>query len=157
MLFDLPTEAEWEYACRAGTTSALNSGNNLLGSGSSFKDANMDEVGRYEQNRSDGKGGYTEHTVVGKYLPNAWGLYDMHGNASERCLDIHHYGNAFTAVDPIGPQATLGSTDNLASVERGGAFNSSSTVCRSAYRAQVKMKESDWRVGFRVSCCISDN
>jgi formylglycine-generating enzyme required for sulfatase activity len=77
--FDLPTESQGEYACRAGTTTRYNNG------GSSDND--LKQLGRYSDNRSDGRGGYSEHTVVGSYSPNVWGLYDMHGNVWEWCLD----------------------------------------------------------------------
>lgn len=76
---DLPTEAQWEYACRAGTTSDYNNG------GSSEED--LKTLGRYSGNQSDGRGGFSgERTTVGSYAPNRWGLYDMHGNKAERCL-----------------------------------------------------------------------
>ena len=77
--FDLPTEAQWEYACRAGTTSTYNNGGNT--------EDDMKQLGRCKDNPSDGKGGYSDsHTTVGSYQPNAWGLYDMHGNVWERCM-----------------------------------------------------------------------
>ncbi|MCL1921077.1 MAG: InlB B-repeat-containing protein [Kiritimatiellaeota bacterium] len=98
LTFDLPTEAQWEYACRAGTTTALNSGKNLTDEDLC---PNLDELGRYYFNWSDGKGSFLfygfemplyGHTKVGMYKPNAWGLYDMHGNVSEWCLDwLAHY------------------------------------------------------------------
>ena len=99
--FDLPTEAQWEYACRAGTTTALNNGKNLT---YTEKCDNMNEMGRYGQNVNDGKGGYAQHTVVGSYPANDWGLYDMHGNVAEWCLDwlIDDLGPE-TVIDPQGP------------------------------------------------------
>ena len=101
--FDLPTEVQWEYACRAGTTTALNTGKNLTSTG---KDSAMDEAGRYYHNSSDGKGGYSEHTRVGSYPPNAWGLYDMHGNVYEWCLDWWKEDLGSSAVtDPKGPNS----------------------------------------------------
>ena len=76
---DLPTVAQLEYACRAGTMSDYNNG------GSSESDLRM--LGRYKGNQNDGKGGYSEHTTVGSYGPNRWGLYDTHGNVWEWCLE----------------------------------------------------------------------
>jgi len=99
--FDLPTEAQWEYACRAGTTSDYNNGGN--------SEDDLKQLARYRFNssasgQSDGKGGYSQHTTVGSYLPNAWGLYDMHGNAWEWCLDWR--GNLSGGVtDPKGPSS----------------------------------------------------
>ena len=144
--FDLPTEAQWEYACRAETTTALNSGKNLTSLG---QDAAMDEVGRYHYNQSDGKGGYTsKHTKVGSYLPNAWGLYDMHGNIGEWCLDWYgSYGTA-SVEDPVGP--TTGSDR----VYRGGNWNCIAGICRSASlgRCHPSGNNNDDCRGFRVAC-----
>ena len=147
LTFDLPTEAQWEYACRAGTTTALNSGKNLTNP--TEQDAAMDEVGRYCYNVSDGKGGYSsEHTKVGSYLPNAWGLYDMHGNVQEWCLDWWYnegYGTA-AVVDPCGP------TTGTLRVLRGGSWKRIAQFCRSAF------KDGDWSwntyelYGFRIVC-----
>ena len=123
--FDLPTEAQWEYACRAGTTTALNTGKNLT---STDRDSAMDEAGRYGFNRNDGKGGYSEHTKVGSYLPNAWGLYDMHGNVWEWCLDWYtsdHLGSS-AVTDPKGPNS------GEYRVVRGGGWSCSARICRSA-------------------------
>lgn len=129
VLADLPTEAQWEYACRAGTGSALNSGKNITSTSSTCP--NMAEVGRYSSNTSDGKGGYSQHTTVGSYLPNAWGLFDMHGNVAEWCLDFYARdlgGNSVT--DPVGPSSG-------GRVVRGGGWESRPgypSYCRSGAR-----------------------
>ena len=86
--FDLPTEAQWEYACRAGTTSKFNNGGDT--------EDDLKQLGRYRDNLSDGKGEYLTSTTVGSYLPNAWGLYDMHGNIWEWCLDW--YGDLSSGI-----------------------------------------------------------
>ena len=144
LTFDLPTEAQWEYACRAGTTTALNSGKNLT---SIVQDAAMDEVGRYYYNQSDGKGGYSQHTKVGSYLPNAWGLYDMHGNVYEWCLDWYNRSYGTVAVsDPLGP--TTGSNR----VFRGGGWYHAARICRSANRYNLNPSDYDDGFGFRVVC-----
>ena len=142
--FDLPTEAQWEYACRAGTTTALNNGRDLSSTG---QDAAMDEVGRYHYNRNDGKGGYTSyHTKVGSYVPNAWGLYDMHGNVWEWCLDW--YGSYTTGVvtDPVG--SASGSTR----VHRGGSYYGYAQRCRSANRRYDSPSDGSNNFGFRLCC-----
>lgn len=79
--YTLPTEAQWEYACRAGTTTALNNGKNLVISYDEA-DANLDEIAWYRINCNDDR-----PREVGQKLPNAWGFYDMHGNVQEWCLD----------------------------------------------------------------------
>ena len=81
---ELPTEEQWEYACRAGTVSLFNNG------GSSEPDMLL--LGRCKENKNDGTGGFSGGvTTVGSYLPNRWGLYDMHGNANEWVLDWCRY------------------------------------------------------------------
>jgi len=143
LAFDLPTEAQWEYACRAGTVTALNSGKNLTAATGACP--NMAEVGRYENNQNDGKGGYTNtHTKVGMYLPNAWGLYDMHGNVWEWCLDcyVSDIGTA-AASDPKGPATGPGR------VLRGGRYNVA-YHCRSACRDYDYPSNGSSYVGFRL-------
>lgn len=99
IVLDLPTVAQWEFACRAGTNTGINNGLNLIDMN---KDDNLALLARYRYNEDDGKGGSTyKHTVVGMYLPNAWGLYDMHGNVWEWCLD--YIGHDTSGVDPVGP------------------------------------------------------
>ncbi|MDO5319227.1 MAG: formylglycine-generating enzyme family protein [bacterium] len=129
--FDLPTEAQWEFACRAGTTTALNSGKNLT---STSSDANMNEVGRYWYNFPSGGTSYSSSSTtsagtaaVGSYKPNEWGLYDMHGNVWEWCLDWWTLSLS-AATDPVG--ASSGSSR----VCRGGGWYGDACDCRSACR-----------------------
>ena len=151
MTFDLPTEAQWEFACRAGTTTALNSGKNLT---NKYQDSAMDEVGRYYYNQSDGMGGYISgHTKVGSYLPNIWKLYDMHGNVFEWTLDRWMDSMLFTAAatDPVGPNT------GLYHVARGGFWNIEAYGCRSACRAYGDPAAYNNDVGFRVACHVSQH
>ena len=143
--FDLPTEAQWEYACRAGTTTALNNGYNLT---NIYQDDNMDKVGRYAKN--GGGTSFNESTYanakVGSYLPNNWGLYDMHGNVAETCLDRYtdHLGTA-PVIDPKGP-STGGNF-----VQRGGDSHSYARNCRSASRwPGIGVSSGNTGIGLRV-------
>lgn len=135
--FDLPTEAQWEYACRAGTTSYYNNG------GSSDNDLKI--LGRYDDNCADGKGGYGEHTTVGSYFPNAWGLYDMHGNVFEWCLDWHGNINSDPATD------WQGASSGLYRVQRGGDRSGDSYFCGSSLRLIGSPSYGDSNGGFRLS------
>ena len=142
--FDLPTEAQWEYACRAHTTTSLNSGKKLA----AVKQCpNMAEVGRYHYNRADGKGGYGEHTKVGSYFPNHWGLYDMHGNVGELCLDWWQNYSSVAAIDPLGGET------GMYRVRRGGYWDGNPTDCRSANRdTSGPTRINDSIYGFRLVC-----
>ena len=145
--FDLPTEAQWEYACRAGTKTALNSGKDLRKKGN---DTNMAEVGRYSNNRGDGKGGSSDVAIGGSYLPNAWGLYDMHGNLWEWCLDVSVRYEAGAVTDPVGVASAKASR-----VLRGGCYNTFACFCRSAYRNSAPPSVSGM-AGFRL-CCSAES
>ena len=145
--FDLPTEAQWEYACRAGTTTALNTGKNLTWPS---QDSAMDEAGRYLSNQKDGRGGYSEHTKVGSYQPNAWGLYDMHGNVRECCLDWYQNDLGNSAVtDPKGPATGTDRSD------RGGSFFFYAQHCRSATRNKLSPLGSSPFLGGRVALTLT--
>lgn len=143
MVFDLPTEAQWEYACRAGTATAFNTGKNLT----AFKrDSAMDEAGRYFHNRTDGKGGYGEHTKVGSYMPNAWGLYDMHGNVLECCLDWY---KDYPDTPPV--TDFTGAASGSHRVVRGGGWQFDAQYCRTAVRFNYEDPViDDFIGGFRV-------
>ena len=137
--FDLPTEAQWEYACRAGTITSLNNNKNLI---NAFEfDSNLDEVAWYKQNW--GQSNSKTHTV-GEKLPNAWGLYDMHGNVWEWCLDW--FGNyPTTAVEnPVGPDG------GSYRVWRGGSWNYNPNNCRSAFRIYNTPSSNNNYLGFRL-------
>ena len=116
--FELPTEEQWEYACRAGTTSEFNNGGDM--------EDEIDQLGRETNNRFDGRGGYSEHTTVGSYQPNAWGLYDMHGNIMEWCLDYYDKDLSNGVIVSVGS-----STDR---VLRGGCWCTTAMGCTSAAR-----------------------
>ena len=162
--FDLPTEAMWEYACRAGTTTMLNSGKNLT---STEYCPNMDVVGRYTNNnrpystepfygfeRSDTADYGT--AIVGSYQPNSWGLYDMHGNVNEWCLDWRMDRSEFSTdpvIDPVGP-ASAGSWVNR--VRRGGDFDAFARSCTSAARHFSIPTYAYYDYGFRL-CCSADD
>lgn len=150
---DLPTEAQWEYACRAGTTTALNNGANIT---STTSDPSLGCLARYKYS-----GGYLENGTVqpsqsvgdinatakvGSYPPNAWGLYDMHGNVWEKCLDWFT-GNLGTAgvADPVGAaSATAGRSS------RGGGCWDNAEYCRSAMRLISAPNSAHPRQGLRL-------
>ena len=125
--YRLPTESEWEYACRAGTTTAF-----YLGSGLHSGQANFN--GLYEYEASVGTiynptGIYLQTTTaVGSYSPNGWGLYDMSGNLWEWCQDWYDTYPAASVTDPQG--AVTGTTRVL----RGGTYRYEAQYCRSAQR-----------------------
>ncbi len=126
--YRLPTEAQWEYACRAGTTTPFHYGEELRSGMANF-------YGYYEYLVSDPyhynpSGIYLGRTEsVGSYAPNAWGLHDMHGNVWEWCLDWFGAYPGGSVSDPTGP--TTGSVRVL----RGGGWDSGAYDCRSAFRS----------------------
>ena len=134
LALDLPTEAQWEYACRAGTTSSYNNGGNT--------ESDLKKLGRYYSNG----GSSSQHAIVGSYLPNAWGLYDMHGNVWEWCLDW--FGSLSSSTDPKGP------TSGARRVGRGGSWRYNADGCTSSNRYDYYPSGADLGdvYGFRLVC-----
>ena len=136
--FRLPTEAEWEYACRAGTTTPFHFGSELNG-----RQANCDGNNPYGTNN---KGPYLDKTsAVGSYAPNAWGLYDMHGNVREWCSDWYGKYPKGAVSDPTG--APTGSFRVL----RGGSWFSYAVYCRAAFRSEISPSLRHHTIGFRLA------
>jgi formylglycine-generating enzyme required for sulfatase activity len=147
--FDLPTEAQWEYACRAGTGTAYSSGKECTAGGETLPCPNMDEVGWYNQN--------TKTTQpVGHKRPNDWGIYDMHGNVWEWCIDW--YGTFVETVssdpvkDPYGAETNTGKKR----VRRGGGYSSGAKFCRSGGRGSGADTGNYVNHGFRLYCPVPE-
>ncbi|HOX25171.1 MAG TPA: SUMF1/EgtB/PvdO family nonheme iron enzyme [Candidatus Krumholzibacteria bacterium] len=132
----LPTEAEWEYLCRAGTTTAFFSGE--LVELNCRLDPNLDAIGWYCGNAG------TAPEVVAQKLPNAFGLYDPSGNVREWCWDWYGDLPATAVLDPAGPAT------GAVRICRGGSWFYSSQDCRSAARGTFPPDSRDDTVGFRV-------
>lgn len=156
LLFDLPSECQWEYACRAGN------GERLWGDGSymsgSSPDAQLSRIARYAgtsalvsayDTAEIAAADYTKGTAkVGSYAPNSWGLYDMHGNVVEFCLDMEVADRT-----SYGAAVVRGETDNHQRIVRGGSYTAAANDCRSAIRGSA------WGVrgiylGLRVACPV---
>ncbi|MFH1741706.1 MAG: formylglycine-generating enzyme family protein, partial [bacterium] len=134
--FRLPTEAEWEYACRAGTETNFYTGNSITNDGYSSTD--LERAGWYGY-------GVVQANVVGAKEPNAFGLYDMHGNVWEWCNDWYRNYSSGSVTDPTGFQT------GSYRVIRGGSWSSYASLCRSAKRG---LEDPDVRVdevGFRIT------
>ena len=138
--FDLPTEAQWEYACRAGTTTAY-----FYGDSSDVNKVNYN--GNYPCGLGAVKGVYREQTVdVGSLgYKNAWGLYDMHGNVCEWCRDGMRTYSDDAVTDPVGP------LNGSYRVIRGGSWRYNARFCRSAYRNASSPGARGYNLGFRLA------
>jgi formylglycine-generating enzyme required for sulfatase activity len=136
--YRLPTEAEWEYACRAGTTTAYHTGDELP------QTYHRAQAFCWDPEPVD--------LTVGQTPPNPWGLYDMHGNVEDWCLDWYgpypsmgdEQANEQAQVDPVGY------ADGLFKVARGGSHNTQVQFLRSANRLGTLPEDRHWLIGFRV-------
>jgi formylglycine-generating enzyme required for sulfatase activity len=135
--YRLPTEAEWEYACRAETVAPFNTGDTITPD-----QANYD--GNYPYN-GNARGTYREKTMpVGSFAPNGWGLYDMHGNVEEWCWDWYGSYSKCSQTDPVG--AVTGAYR----VSRGGSWFIDGQSLRSAYRLYSAPSGRYYYLGFRL-------
>jgi formylglycine-generating enzyme required for sulfatase activity len=140
--YRLPSEAEWEYACRAGTTTPFHFGETIS--------ADLANYYSEEVYGSGQKGKYRQKTTpAGVFPPNAWGLFDMHGNVYEWCDDWYHerYYQESSEEDPPGPR------QGTHRVIRGGAWSEAPALCRSAARDKCIPSYRVVLIGFRVVKC----
>ena len=131
---DLPTEAQWEYACRAGTTSTYNNGGDT--------EDDLRVLGRYWGNGGQGSNGDSSTdngtAAVGSYDPNKWGLYDMHGNVWEWCLERYSSSESYWVM-------------------RGGSWNNNAFGCTSSYRYFNYPSDENYYYGFRLVRTLSND
>jgi formylglycine-generating enzyme required for sulfatase activity len=169
--YRLPTEAEWEYACRAGTTTPFNVGPtitpdlaNYCGTGGAVCGATdgRSVASDVYYGQKYGSGAYGQGplgifrgttTRAGTFPPNRFGLYDMHGNVWEYCLDIV---TANYADVPRDGTAHLAGPEDSERILRGGSWSHNPAICRSAYRDSIDPGFSGWqgRIGLRVFCTL---
>ncbi len=143
--YRLPSEAEWEYACRAGTATPFHFGQRITA-----EQANYD--GGYSYNGS-AKGQYREQTVpVGSFPPNTFGLYEMHGNVWEWCQDAWHDSYEGAPMD-----GSAWELDGASRVVRGGSWDFIPWNCRAANRLNLRPASRDVGLGFRVCCGTPSN
>jgi formylglycine-generating enzyme required for sulfatase activity len=151
--YRLPSEAEWEYACRAGTTTPFHFGKTITTDLANY-DGTDDPDGKWSGSYGRGpKGIYRKETTpVDTFSPNVFGLYDMHGNVWEWCLDHYHSDYEGAPIDGsawIDPNAERNAPRGL----RGGSWSFDPRFCRSACRGNfVNPDDLNSRIGFRVVC-----
>jgi len=135
--YRLPTEAEWEYACRAGTTTPFSTGNNITTGQANYNGNNPYNNNAKGENRG-------KITPVGSFAPNPWGLYDMHGNVYEWCYDWYGNYSIDAQTDP------RGAVSGAFRVARGGSWNNTAGNARTAYRFAYTPSYRFLNIGFRL-------
>ena len=136
--YRLPTDAEWEYACRAGTTTKFNTGNQITPLQANFR-------GGDPYNTEASKDFLAKTMPVGTYPPNAWGLYEMHGNVNEWCMDIYGEFSSEPAINPTGAEA------GPHRICRGGNWADLDAFIYSAVRGLSNPKHANFQLGFRLA------
>jgi sulfatase modifying factor 1 len=152
VVLELPSESQWEYACRAGTTTRFSFGDDEGQLPRFANTADLDFTTAYSANRRfpalEGNDGYAETAPVGRFAPNPWGLYDMHGNVQQWCADWYAAYPPGSPIDPSGPGS------GLFRVIRGGGWCIPASSCRSAERSWLAPGARRSYVGFRL--CAPD-
>ena len=141
--FTLPSEAQWEYACRASTTTPFAFGETITP-----ELANYDGEDTYANAHGPKRECRKQTTPVGMFPANAWGLQDMHGNVWELCLDTWH--DSYEGAPTDGSPWLTG--DSSGKVLRGGSWYDFPRNCRSAYRYRPRPDNAEGSAGFRVVC-----
>ena len=155
LTYRLPSEAEWEYACRAGTTTPFYFGETIMTEVANYRGQDWEFLGKvYLGNYGRGpKGKFLEQaTDVAKFPANPWGLYDMHGNVLEWCAD--HWHDSYQGA-PTNGSAWLTDKKDAARLLRGGSCYSFPANCRSAYRSFSSPGHRDSGLGFRVCVFVA--
>jgi formylglycine-generating enzyme required for sulfatase activity len=146
--FRLPSEAEWEYACRAGTNTPLSCPAGELFRYANYADQSLGSVKPWALRDKDHSDGSAVSAAVGKYLPNPWGLCDMHGNVAEWCDTAYRaYPLSLSGPD-------VGLSPSAPRVVRGGSWDDRPRRVRSAFRLSYPPDYRVYNVGFRVMCPV---